>query len=48
MESDPFKLTRSYPRECRHCKQLVFRKSVEAKFDGAEVGVVSKINGVMR
>ena len=47
MESDLFELSRSYPGECRYCKQLIFGKSVEAKFDAAEVGVVSKVNGAM-
>jgi hypothetical protein len=46
MESDLFELSRFYPEECRHCKQEILGKSAEAEFDAAEVGVVSKVDGV--
>jgi hypothetical protein len=50
MESDLFQLSRSYPGECRHCKQDISRKFFkfsETKIDAAEVGVVSQVNGEM-
>jgi hypothetical protein len=47
-ESDLFELSRSYPGERRHREQQIFGKAsqfAETKFDAAEVGVVSQVNG---
>jgi hypothetical protein len=48
IKSDLFELSRTYPGECRHREQQIFGncfESTETKFDTAEVGVASQVNG---